>query len=147
MTCKENSWCNVSLIETATNALEVFCEKGSQFKFLDPQSSISREVEDVEGAAACIEGMHRFCRLYKMKILSSTSLKNQRIGIIYEQKNYHHSIKEKIIVTGNTEGKRPRGRSPTRWADQLKKSNSDRFYQIEKWPPTEVDGDSLPTLS
>ncbi|CAH2261295.1 jg21964 [Pararge aegeria aegeria] len=39
---------------------------------------------------------------------------------------------EKIIVTGNTEGKRPRGRSPTRWADRLKKSDSDRFYQIAK---------------
>ncbi|CAH2240846.1 jg27242 [Pararge aegeria aegeria] len=26
---------------------------------------------------------------------------------------------EKIIVTGNTEGKRPRGRSPTRWANHL----------------------------
>ncbi|CAH2233651.1 jg10619 [Pararge aegeria aegeria] len=39
---------------------------------------------------------------------------------------------EKIIVTGNTEGEKPRGRSPTRWADQLKKSNSDRFYQIAK---------------
>ncbi|CAH2268335.1 jg5507 [Pararge aegeria aegeria] len=28
---------------------------------------------------------------------------------------------EKNIVTGNTEGKRPRGRSTTRWADQLNK--------------------------
>ncbi|CAH2218539.1 jg23190 [Pararge aegeria aegeria] len=39
---------------------------------------------------------------------------------------------EKIIVMGNTEGKRPRGWSPTRWVDQLKKSNSDRSYQIVK---------------
>ncbi|CAH2210477.1 jg20568 [Pararge aegeria aegeria] len=39
---------------------------------------------------------------------------------------------ERIIVAGNTEGKKTRGRSPTRWADQLKKSNSCRFYQIAK---------------
>ncbi|CAH2238915.1 jg13723 [Pararge aegeria aegeria] len=52
---------------------------------------------------------------------------------------------ETIIVTGNTEGKRPRGRFPTRWAGELKKSNCAASIKSPKWPPTEADRDSLPS--
>ncbi|CAH2266806.1 jg7989 [Pararge aegeria aegeria] len=35
---------------------------------------------------------------------------------------------EKLIVVGNVEGKRPRGRSPTRWSDQLRETGARTFY-------------------
>ncbi|KPJ21589.1 hypothetical protein RR48_00303 [Papilio machaon] len=37
---------------------------------------------------------------------------------------------EKIIVVGNTDGKRSRGRSPIRWSDQVKGQSSSDFYAV-----------------
>ena len=35
---------------------------------------------------------------------------------------------ERLIVSGNTEGRRSRGRSPTRWTDQIQKATGTSFY-------------------
>ena len=37
---------------------------------------------------------------------------------------------EKLIMVGNTEGKRSRGRSPTRWTDQMMDSPATKFHNI-----------------
>ncbi|CAH2210267.1 jg18851 [Pararge aegeria aegeria] len=55
-----------------------------------------------------------------------------------------NEIIEKSIVVGNVEGKRPRGRSLTRWSDQLRKTGTRTFYKANllqyQWPRTEPDG-------
>ncbi|XP_028035907.1 uncharacterized protein LOC114247215 [Bombyx mandarina] len=35
---------------------------------------------------------------------------------------------EKLIVTGTVDGKRPRGRSPTRWSDQIRTALDSTFH-------------------
>lgn len=73
-----------------------------------------------------------------MSILSQLRIKT-RLSTICQQRilsYFGHTVRrgdeslEKLIVVGNTEGKRSRGRSPTRWTDQVKDSSSSKFYAV-----------------
>ena len=72
-----------------------------------------------------------------VSILAQLHIK-QRLSTICHQRilsYFGHIVRrgdenlEKLVIVGNVEGKRPRGRSPTRWSDQLKEPKS-TFYNV-----------------
>lgn len=73
-----------------------------------------------------------------VSILNQLKIKT-RLSTICQQRilsYFGHTVRrgdeslEKLIVVGSTEGKRSRGRSPTRWTDQVKDSSSSEFYAV-----------------
>ncbi|CAH2245158.1 jg16728 [Pararge aegeria aegeria] len=70
------------------------------------------------------------CGCIQQKSLARPQLTLNRIlsylGLIKRRGN--ESV-EKLIVVRNVEGKRPRGRSPNRWSDQLRETGARTFYK------------------
>ncbi|KAL0833060.1 hypothetical protein ABMA28_001173 [Loxostege sticticalis] len=73
-----------------------------------------------------------------VSILTQLKIKTRLSTICHQQilSYFGHIVRrgdeslEKLIIVGNTEGKRARGRYPTRWTDQVKDTCSSKFCSI-----------------
>lgn len=73
-----------------------------------------------------------------VSILSQLKIKERLSATCYQRvlSYFGHIMRreddslEKLVIVGNTEGKRSRGRSPTRWSDQLKTTKATKFYDV-----------------